>query len=45
MISDVVAQVREWAGEDPYQAAGLFASVTVAPLAEYYIKERLELGV
>ncbi|ASK33787.1 YciI family protein [Alloalcanivorax mobilis] len=24
-------QARQWAGEDPYQAAGVYASVTVKP--------------
>ena len=40
---DTLEQVREWANDDPYQAAGLFASVTVAPLCTYYLEDVLEL--
>ena len=28
-------EVRRWAAEDPYNQAGLFASVLVAPLTQY----------
>eukprot|EP00325_Prymnesiales_sp_UTEX-LB-985_P004478 CAMPEP_0174698146 /NCGR_PEP_ID=MMETSP1094-20130205/3803_1 /TAXON_ID=156173 /ORGANISM="Chrysochromulina brevifilum, Strain UTEX LB 985" /LENGTH=373 /DNA_ID=CAMNT_0015895257 /DNA_START=107 /DNA_END=1228 /DNA_ORIENTATION=+ len=34
---DGLAEVRDWADEDPYNKAGLFESVTVAPLASYAI--------
>lgn len=42
---DDLEQVREWAADDPYKVAGLFASVTVAPLAQYYVKNQLDLGL
>ena len=42
---DDLEQMREWAMDDPYKVAGLFASVTVAPLAQYYVKDQLDLGL
>ena len=42
---DALEQMREWAMVDPYKVAGLFASVTVAPLAQYYVKDQLDLGL
>jgi len=34
---DDLDEVRDWAAADPYQHAGLFASVTVAPLCMYAV--------
>jgi len=34
---DDLAEVRDWAATDPYKHAGLFASVTVAPLNMYAV--------
>ena len=35
-------QVHDWAAADPYKKAGLFESVTVAPLNEFAIEELAE---
>ncbi len=32
---DELGEVQAWAAEDPYNQAGLFASVLVAPLTQY----------
>lgn len=36
---DELAEVRQWAASDPYAKAGLFESVTVAPLTSYAIDD------
>jgi len=40
---DSLADVRAWVDDDPYNAAGLFASVTVAPLGIHHLEEELPL--
>jgi len=36
-------EVRQWAAEDPYTQAGLFARVNIAPMLEYNVQDLLEL--
>lgn len=40
---DSLADVRAWVNDDPYNAAGLFASVTVAPIGIHHLEEELPL--
>ena len=36
---DDLDEVRDWAKNDPYNTAGLFASVTVQPIVTYALDE------
>lgn len=38
---DDLEEVRNWTNKDPYHIAGLFASVTVAPLHSLFVKDNL----
>ena len=38
---DDLAEVEDWAKSDPYNGAGLFASVTVAPLNEFSLESAM----
>ena len=40
---DGVDEVKEWAASDPYNAAGLFDEVTVAPLSYYAVDPRARM--
>ena len=35
--------MQDWVADDPYNAAGLFASVTVAPASSYALDEELSI--
>lgn len=39
---DDLAEVRDWAATDPYNEAGLFESVTIAPLNSYGVDGELD---
>ena len=40
---DDVEEVRQWAAGDPYNSAGLFETVTVAPLNYYAVDPRAHM--
>jgi hypothetical protein len=40
---DSLEDVRAWIEDDPYNAAGLFAQVNVAPICIYHLEEQLPL--